>query len=52
MNTLFRQSLFWDCNLETLDVEKHKRQIIVRVLERGTLEDWQTIKELYGILLI
>lgn len=48
MDTLLRQSLFWDCNLETLDIEKHKRQIIVRVLERGTLDDWQTIKELYG----
>jgi len=48
METLFRQSLFWDCNLETLDTEKHKQQIIVRVLERGTIADWQAIKELYG----
>ena len=48
MSVLFRQSLFWDCNLSTLDVEKHKRQIIVRVLERGTMEDWETIKNLYG----
>jgi len=48
MHTLLRQSLFWDSNLEELDLQKHKRKIIVRVLERGTLQDWQAIKELYG----
>jgi hypothetical protein len=48
MHTLLRQSLFWDSNLEELDLQKHKRKIIVRVLERGTLQDWQAIKEFYG----
>lgn len=48
MHTLLRQSLFWDSNLESLDLQKHKRKINVRVLERVTLQDWQVGKEICG----
>jgi hypothetical protein len=40
--------LFWDCNLATLDVEKHARQIVERVVECGGLEDWKTVRRHYG----
>lgn len=40
--------LFWDTKLESLDFQKNKRLIIDRVLHRGTLEEWNFIKSLYG----
>ena len=35
--------------LETLDYDKHARFIIQRVIQRGSLNDWVTIKKYYGI---
>ena len=40
--------LFWDVNPEKLDVEKHAPLIIGRVVERGTLSDWHTVRRHYG----
>ena len=40
--------LFWDCNLATLDAERHARQIVERVMECGGLEDWKTVWKHYG----
>lgn len=45
----FSTNLFWDVAANELDVDKHKRFIIQRVIEFGTLEDWQQIKACYGI---
>jgi hypothetical protein len=44
----FRKQLFWDTDMSQLDFEKHANAIIVRVLERGSLEDWNAIKQYYG----
>lgn len=33
----------------TVDIQRHKRFIIHRVLEYGTLEDWRRIRAYYGI---
>ena len=41
--------LFWDTDINSLDKEKHARFIIGRVIMRGTLEDWKTIKKVYGL---
>ena len=34
-----RQSLFWDVDPETIDLEKHARYVIERVLDFGTKEE-------------
>jgi hypothetical protein len=44
----FSDTLFWDCDATTIDAEKHRRFIIGRVLTRGTMEDWLSLKRLYG----
>ena len=41
--------LFWDTDPSTLDEEKHARYIIARVTMYGTFEDWQQMKNFYGI---
>ena len=40
--------LFWDTKLESVDFQKHKRLIVDRVLHRGTLEEWNFVKNYYG----
>ena len=41
-------ALFWDANLATLDLAKHEKQIIARVVERGGLEGWHKLRRHYG----
>lgn len=40
--------LFWDMDMESVDMDKYPRHIIQRVLEYGNLEDWMLIKDYYG----
>lgn len=47
--TSFSKHLFWDVNKAELDFEKSKEFIIHRVLEYGLMEDWNIIKEIYGL---
>ena len=42
------RALFWDVNPEKLDLARHEKQIISRVLERGGLVGWQKIRHHYG----
>jgi len=39
----FSRGLFWDIDPQTLDMEKHIGYIVGRVLEAGTLEDWNLL---------
>jgi hypothetical protein len=41
-------SLFWDCDLATLDVERHREQILERVLQDGDLDAVRWALEAYG----
>lgn len=41
--------LFWDIDREQADMETCPTQIIQRVLEYGTLEDWRIIRNYYGL---
>lgn len=41
--------LFWDIDINTLDLEKNKKQIIHRVLDYGLIDDWKFIQNYYGI---
>jgi len=39
----FSRGLFWDITPETLDGDKHINYIVRRVLEIGTLADWNLL---------
>ena len=41
--------LFWDVDFSSLDENKHSRFIIERVVSKGNINDWQAIKEIYGL---
>ena len=45
----FSPHLFWDVDMETLDLEKHKSYIIRRVMEYGKLNDWNLLKSRYSM---
>lgn len=45
----FSPNLFWDVDALKLDVQKNKSYIIRRVIELGTLNDWQVIRKYYGL---
>jgi len=43
----FSQNLFWDVDISTLDIDKHSKFILERVLQYGDLDDWRKIKNYY-----
>ena len=43
------QYLFWDIDIDKLDVNQSAEQLIQRVLEYGTLEDWRLTRNFYGL---
>ena len=46
---IFSQNLFWDLDINTLDIDKYPAQVIERVLEYGQWDDWIKIKEYYSL---
>ncbi len=44
----FSKYLFWDSELEDIDLAKHKKAIIERVITRGFLKDFYIILKLYS----
>ena len=44
----FRQSLFWDVDPEKIDIKKHARYIIERVLEFGRPDEVRWLFETYS----
>ena len=49
LSSRLSKHLFWDVDAGSLDAERNKKLIIHRVLDYGTLSDWQLIHECYGI---
>ena len=43
------KSLFWDIDTRQVDMDSCPSQLIQRVLEYGTLADWQLIRSYYGL---
>jgi hypothetical protein len=39
----FSTNLFWDIDPATLDMDRHRKYIVARVLECGTFEDWRIL---------
>lgn len=42
------EHLFWDVDRSSIDLERHVRWLVKRVLEYGRWRDWQTIVAHYG----
>ncbi len=45
----FSPILFWDVDIEMFDLQTHKKHLIHKVLEYGSMKDWNLIKDLYGM---
>ena len=41
--------LFWDIDMEQVNMDSCPSQIIQRVLEYGSLKDWKIIRAYYGL---
>ncbi len=49
MSLNLKRSIFWDVDYDKLDYEKNSRFIIGRVLMRGDVDDWLSIRDYYGL---
>lgn len=47
-NPIFNKSIFWDVDFLTLDLLKYSKWVIVRVFERGDVEDIRQCRRYYG----
>ncbi len=45
----FSKHLFWDIDIDDLDLDKHESYVINRVLDYGLMNDWRLIKKYYGL---
>ncbi len=45
---LFFKPLFWSYSFDSLDLEKHKKTIILNTINYGNLEHWRWIIGFYG----
>jgi hypothetical protein len=41
--------LFWDVSFETIDWQLKAAYVIERVVNYGSVQDWKTIKQYYGM---
>jgi len=44
-----RRSIFWDTNIELIDIEKHRKFIIQRILERGNKQEIKSLIKIYTL---
>lgn len=45
---LLSKHLFWDIDISNINVQKHQKFIIKKVLQYGTYNDWKLILKYYG----
>lgn len=48
MSLKLRPSLFWDADVKTIDLQKHKKQVIERIITRGRMEEFLEMMRYYG----
>ena len=48
MELQLRPSLFWDVDVNSIDLEKHKALVIERITLRGRLEEFKAVLDYYG----
>jgi hypothetical protein len=44
----FSPHLFWDVDVESLDLDRHKKWLVKRVLDYGLMKDWRLLYDLMG----
>jgi hypothetical protein len=47
--TDFSRHLFWDVDISTIDLEKHKEYVVQRVLEYGLLKDFILLNKIFSL---
>lgn len=45
---VFTKKLFWDVDPDSIDLDKHARFVIERVLTRGSADDFSELQRTYG----
>jgi hypothetical protein len=48
-NIRFSENLFWDADLNDLNLDVHKTYVVGRVLDYGEWNDWLAIRSYYGM---
>ena len=48
MQLELRPSLFWDVNVEEVDLKKHRASVIERISTRGRLDEFRAMVNFYG----
>ena len=48
MQLQLRPSLFWDVNVHSIDLQKHRASVIERITSRGRLDEFQAMLQYYG----
>jgi hypothetical protein len=48
MSFPFSRNLFWDVDIENIDLQKHSRYVIERVVTRGFTEDFYILLKIYS----
>ena len=48
MSFALRPSLFWDTDIQKIDLQKHKASVIERITLRGHLEEFIAMMQFYG----
>ena len=48
MELQLRASLFWDVNVESIDLQQHRASVIEHITTRGRLDEFREILNYYG----
>ncbi len=48
MQLELRPALFWDVNVEEVDLQKHSASVIERIATRGRLDEFRAMVKFYG----
>ena len=48
MHLILRPALFWDVDVQTIDLKKHKASVIERIVTRGRWDEFKEMLDFYG----
>ena len=48
MDLQLRPSLFWDTDIQKIDLQKHKASVIERIMVRGQMDEFKAMMQFYG----
>lgn len=47
MSLALRPALFWDADVQSIDLQRHRKQMIERIIMRGRLEEFLEMMQYY-----